>query len=117
MGVIEDARACVASCGYGPEEMLRHKGIIRDLLAIVERLPRDAEGNPITPGMDLWLVSTGGPGWVSVAKGQPGVLGKCDGVYADRIRFNSCLYDMSAAKFYSTRAAAEAASKGERGGG
>lgn len=46
--LIERAEAWMAGSGDNPYE------IIRDLLAVVKRLPRTADGVPVVPGMNLY---------------------------------------------------------------
>lgn len=51
--VVELARERIADCDAIGCTNKDHR-IIRDLLAIVERLPKDAMGNPITPMQKVW---------------------------------------------------------------
>lgn len=68
---------------------------IRWALDTIDRLPKDAEGNPVTPDMVLW-------GWVPRHDGSPGRIHQQNWMTAkvDEI-----------AKCYSTPEAAEAAAK------
>tara|TARA_R110000803_G_scaffold43701_7_gene93050 strand:+ start:6327 stop:6626 length:300 start_codon:yes stop_codon:yes gene_type:complete len=67
--------------------------IIRDLLAVVEKLPVTADGVVVVPGMPLW-------GWVDRHDGTPGLAHRQNWMVWRVAEINRC---------YSTKATAEAA--------
>jgi hypothetical protein len=48
--------------------------LVRDLLAVAKRLPRDANGNPLVPGEEVRLVGMGGVGEIEYAGAYDKVL-------------------------------------------
>lgn len=58
--LIERAEACLdyILAGYSPGSKTRQAAdVIRDLLAVVERLPRTADGVPVVPGREMWCIN------------------------------------------------------------
>ena len=76
--------------------------------AVIAKLPKMAEGLPITPGMEVWFQMTRNHGWQTTAEMVAG--------YYDKEK-NWNAIDFDGKRFYSTREAAEAAkSKGAKDG-
>jgi len=76
---------------------------IERLRAIVDRLPKTADGMPITPGMKVWFQRSRNHGWE--------VTAELVGGYWDTFKDWHCI-DFDGQRCFSTREAAEAARAG-----
>lgn len=106
--VIERAEACLSG-----DVAVSTYELIRDLLAIVSRLPVDAEGNPVLPGDEVWHPESvsDAPLLVYVAEDGTGGVGACWVTVPTSIESGCWMrsFDAPVSDCYPTREAAEAA--------